>query len=91
MSSCLSCINETENDGFDNSILIGTRENINEEKICQDLCAAMDNCVSYSWWNEKAQIDLHGRNPHFCEMFSLCHRNYHNPSTTSVFSGLTYI
>ena len=83
-----SCIFETESDGFENSILLGTIENVEEEKHCQELCSAMEQCVSYSWWNEKSQVDSHGRNPFLCELFALCHRRYFNPSLTPVFSGI---
>ena len=82
-----SCFNETESDGFENSILLGTKENVEEEKQCQELCSAMEECISYSWWNEKNQVNSNGRNPFLCELFALCHRNYHNPSLTPVFSG----
>ena len=83
-----SCMNETENDGYENSILLGTKENVEEEKQCQELCSAMEECISYSWWNEKSQVDSHGRNPFLCELFALCHRRYFNPSLTPVFSGI---
>ena len=82
-----SCINDTESH-FENSILLGTKENVQEEKQCQEICSGMDLCVSYSWWNEKNHVDSGGRNPFLCELFAVCHRNYFNPSLTPVFSGI---
>ena len=52
------CIVGEMNDVPDDSVLIGQEQGIEDEKTCQDLCFEMEDCVTYSWWNEKA-ISLH--------------------------------
>ena len=85
-----SCILEENEDGFENSILLASESGISDEKVCQMLCFELENCVSYTWWNEKASDELRSNeNPFECQLFSVCHRNYHNPNLTPVFSGKT--
>ena len=80
------CIFEENDDGFENSVLIAEEEGVEREKNCQMKCANLEGCVSYSWWNEEA-IDHPDGNPYLCQMFSACHRRYHVPHFTPVFSG----
>ena len=50
------CIVGEINDVPEDSVLIGQEQNIEDEKTCQDLCFKMENCVTYSWWNEKEKV-----------------------------------
>ena len=81
------CIFEEIDDGFENSVLIGEEENVKDEKLCQYFCSKLEECVSYTWWNERAKDHPDGR-PFLCQMFAICHRNYHNPNLTPAYSGL---
>ena len=83
-----SCIFEENDDGFQNSLLIGEEFNVETERTCQDLCWETGDCVSYSWWKENEPENSTTRGfPFLCQMFSVCHRNYHNPNFTPVYSG----
>ena len=78
-----SCIFEEDEDGVENSLLVGEEFDVETEKTCQDLCRETEGCVSYSWWTENNTIQT----PLLCQMFSVCHRNYHNPHFTPAYSG----
>ena len=82
------CIVGEMNDVPEDSVLIGQEQNIEDEKTCQDLCFKMENCVTYSWWNEKAADHPEG-SPFLCQMFSQCYGDNDNlnPNLTPVFSG----
>ena len=81
-----SCIFEDDEDGFENSLLVDEESNVETEELCQSICAENMNCVSYSWWNENT-TDKEEGSPLLCQLFSVCHRSYHNPSLTPVHSG----
>ena len=76
------CIFEDNDDGFDNSDLVGREENIVAEAICQRLCRDTDTCVSYTWRTEED-----ASNQYLCQLFSKCHRAYQDPDLTTVYSG----
>ena len=84
-----SCIFEENDDGFDNSILLAAENNVENEETCQTLCSDLENCVSFTWWNELANEHPDG-SPFLCQLFAVCHRNYHDPDSTPVFSGEHY-
>ena len=77
------CIFENNDDGFDNSELVGHEENIVAEEMCQSLCRDTDTCVSYTWRTEED-----ASNHYLCQLFSKCHRRaYQDPDLTTVYSG----
>ena len=36
------CIFETNDDGYENSLLVDSADGVSEERICQDMCQARD-------------------------------------------------
>ena len=80
------CIFEDNDDGFDNSELVGQEENVVAEEMCQSLCRDTDNCVSYTW---RTEDDV--SNKYLCQLFSKCHRGYQDPDLTTVYSGILFI
>ena len=81
-----SCIFEDDEDGFENSLLVGEETGVKAEETCQSFCSETENCISYSWWNENTTERDDGT-PLLCQLFSVCHRSYHNPTFTPVHSG----
>ena len=79
------CIFEDNDDGFDNSELVGHEENVVAEVMCQSLCRDTDTCVSYAW---RTEDDV--ANKFLCQLFSKCHRGYQDPDLTTVYSGILF-
>ena len=88
-----NCIFEEDQDGFQNSLLVGEEEGVEDEETCQTFCGETENCISYTWWNENAteRTDYVNGAPFLCQLFSVCHRNYQNPNLTPVHSGMKII
>ena len=80
------CIFGEVNEYHEDSVLVGEEDGIRDEKLCQYLCSKSPDCVSYTWWNEKARHHPDGRT-FLCQMFAVCNRRYQNPNLTPAFSG----
>ena len=80
------CILGDQHDHHEESQLLDEVEDIQDEKSCQELCATLEGCISYTWWNEKALNHPHGK-PFLCQFFAVCDRWYFNPNLTPVYSG----
>ena len=62
-------------------------EYVEEEAMCQSLCADMEGCVVYNWWTENA---TYPKGPYTCELFARCLPHYYaeNPSHSPVYAGM---
>ena len=74
-----------ENVDIINSKMIAM-EYVEEEAMCQNLCADMEGCVVYNWWTENA---TYPKGPYTCELFARCLPHYYaeNPSHSPVYAG----